>query len=225
MSRHGLRPTTRALTAMALAVGVLAACGDDGSPVSATGGSGGGVSRDARRERCRQPFGDPSTSAYRLPFATGLSYRVIQGYCPENVNWGHHDWLAYDFDMQIGDTVLASRAGRVFAARDRYADGTRRCGEENWIFVEHDDGTAMQYVHLTRAGLLVHEGDSVAQGQPIGLSGDSGCSSGPHLHVALFRDRSDFGATNTIPLNYVNAEGLLDSRNGLRQGLAYEARP
>ena len=65
----------------------------------------------------------------------------------------------------------------------------------------------------------------MVQGQPIGLSGDSGCSSGPHLHVALFKDRTNYGATNTLPLNYRNANGPLDSRNGLVQGQRYEAKP
>ena len=130
---------------------------------------------------------------------------------------------AYDFDMTIGDTVLASRSGTVFAVRDNFDDATRVCGQENWVFVQHADGTAMQYVHLTRRGALVRTGDAVVQGQPIGLSGDSGCSSGPHLHVALFRDRTSFGAANTLPLNYRNAQGMLNSREGLVQGQRYEA--
>jgi murein DD-endopeptidase MepM/ murein hydrolase activator NlpD len=66
-------------------------------------------------------------------------------------------------------------------------------------------------------------GDDVAVGQPIGLSGDSGCSSGPHVHVALFRNRSNFDAGNTLPLNYNNATGPLDSRRGLVQDGSYTA--
>lgn len=178
----------------------------------------------ARTARCTRSFGDPAASSYLLPYAPGRAYRLIQGYCPPNPAWGHHDWLAYDFDLSIGDTVRASRAGRVFAARDPYEDGTRRCGEENWVFIEHADGTAMQYVHFTQDGVLVDVGDDVVAGQPIGLSGDSGCSSGPHLHVTLFRDRTDFGARNSAPLNYRNADGPLDARNGLVQEATYRAR-
>lgn len=177
----------------------------------------------ARTQRCTQSFGDPADSPYQLPFAVGRAYRLIQGYCPQHPAWGHHDWLAYDFDMAIGDTVLASRAGRVFAVRDSFPDATRVCGEENWVFIEHADGTAMMYVHFTRGGALVALGEDVDAGQPIGLSGDSGCSSGPHLHVALFRDRSSFGAANGSPLNYRNAIGPLDARNGLVQGQVYQA--
>jgi hypothetical protein len=55
------------------------------------------------------------------------------------------------FDMQMGDTILASRSGRVLFARDIFADGTRVCGEENLVVIEHADGTVMQYVHVMRA--------------------------------------------------------------------------
>ena len=63
------------------------------------------------------------------------------------------------------------------------------------------------------------------RGQPIGLSGDSGCSSGPHLHVALFRDRTNFDARSSLPLNYRNADGPLDPRQGLVYDALYRATP
>lgn len=178
---------------------------------------------DALMARCMQSFGDPAMSPYVLPFGAGRSYRLIQGYCPPDPTWGHHGWLAYDFDMQIGDTILAARSGTVRFERDGFADGTRVCGEENIVFVEHVDGTVMQYVHLTRGGSLVEAGEAVVQGQPIGLSGDSGCSSGPHLHINLFRNRSNYDEENSIPLNFSNADGPHDARGGLVQGALYTA--
>ena len=173
---------------------------------------------------CNQEFGSPDSSAYRLPFSVGRSYRVIQSYCPANPAWGHHNWFAYDFDMAIGDTVLASRSGTVFAVVEGNANGTDCSGgKENFVFVAHDDGTAMQYVHLTTNGALVSRQERVAQGQPIGLSGNSGCSSGPHLHVALFRSLTNFDRQSTLPFNYRNAVGALDVNHGLLQNGQYTA--
>lgn len=172
---------------------------------------------------CRQSFGDPAASPFVLPFPPGHGYEINQGYCPANPAWGHHRWLAYDFRMPIGDTVVASRAGRVLFVQEGFSDGTRVCGQENFVFIRHGDGTVMQYVHLTTNGALVAPGAQVAQGQPIGLSGDSGCSSGPHLHVALFRDGTDFSRQATLPVNYRNATGPLDERGGLVQGGRYVA--
>ncbi len=172
---------------------------------------------------CGRLFGDPDASAYVLPFPPGRSYEINQGYCPSNPTWGHHRWFAYDFRMPVGDTVVASRAGQVLFVEERWPDGSRICGQENYVYVGHADGTVMQYVHLTTGGALVAPGARVEAGQPLGLSGDSGCSSGPHLHVALFRDGTDFGRKATLPLNYRNADGPLDARGGLVQGARYRA--
>lgn len=200
--------------------GLLACGGGDGdgptTPVPTT-------PDDARTAHCTQQFGDPARSPYHLPFQAGRTYTLFQGYCPGNPNWGHYDNLAYDFDTQIGDTIVASREGVALFVRESFSDGTRICGEENFVFVEHDDGTVMVYVHLTRNGALVEVGDRVEQGQPIGLSGDSGCSSGPHVHTALFKDRTSFDPPNELPLNYSNTDGPVDSRGGLVQGWAYTA--
>lgn len=174
--------------------------------------------------RCTQDFGDPAVSPYGLPFVAGRTYQMFQGYCPPDPTWGHTGWLAYDFDLAIGDTILASREGTVILIEQRWPDSDRVCGHENFVFVEHADGTVFSYVHLTPNGALVREGDRVVPGQPIGLSGDSGCSSGPHLHVALYRDRTSRDKSHTLPLNFHDADGPLDARRGLVQGARYSVR-
>lgn len=199
----------------AIAAAILgAACGTESV-------APGPVDVEPRPARCFQEFGEPDSSAFVLPFGVGKTQRLIQGYCPTNPTWGHYNWLSYDFDTQIGDTITASRGGQVLFVRESFDDGTRVCGQENFVFIEHEDGTVMHYVHLTRDGALVEVGDSVEQGDPIGLSGDSGCSSGPHVHVTLFRDRSSFDKENSLPLNYRDADGPLDSLGGLVQGAEY----
>ena len=174
---------------------------------------------------CASDFGDPATSAYVLPFLVGETQLLQQTYCPPNPAWGHHNWFAYDFDTAIGDTVVASRAGTVLFTQADKLNGTRDCSSNsaNYVFIRHDDGTVMQYVHLTTNGVLVAVGQRVEQGDPIGLSGDSGCSSGPHVHVNLFRDNTDFNRQATLPYNFVNADGPLDANRGLVHQAAYTA--
>lgn len=173
---------------------------------------------------CNQNFGDPDMSEYILPFQEGESYEVNQSYCPTNTTWGHHDWFAYDFDMPFNTNIIASRSGEVIASQDHNPD-VSDCsgGKENWVFILHDDGTVMQYVHLKQNSIVVNKGDLVEQGQYLGLSGNSGCSSGPHTHVALFKDRTNYDRQSTIPLNYKNAEGSLDTNNGLIYKERYKA--
>lgn len=79
-----------------------------------------------------------------------------------------------DIAMAKGDTVRSALAGIV-----------RRIGYEangygNYVVVEHENGMETRYAHLTMS--LVGKGQYVEAGQPIALSGNTGNSTGPHLH-------------------------------------------
>lgn len=150
---------------------------------------------------------------------------MFQGACPADPRWGHNGWIAYDFDLAIGDSVLASREGRVSYTEQRWPDADRVCGHENSVWVVHDDGTVMAYAHLTTDGVRVRVGDRVTAGTLVGLSGDSGCSSGPHLHVVLFRDATNFDKESSRPLNFRNADGPHAANEALVQGGRYTALP
>jgi murein DD-endopeptidase MepM/ murein hydrolase activator NlpD len=175
---------------------------------------------------CDQDFGDPAESEYVLPYPVGETYSVNQSYCPPDPTWGHHNWFAYDFEMPIGTEVVASRDGTVIFTQGTKTDGNRDCSTNsgNYVIVEHDDGTVIHYYHLTKNGDLAAPGDRVHQGQLIALSGDTGCSSGPHLHVSIFRGR-DFTRQYTLPFNFRNASGPLDENRGLVQDASYTAEP
>jgi murein DD-endopeptidase MepM/ murein hydrolase activator NlpD len=53
-----------------------------------------------------------------------------------------------------------------------------------WIRLRHVDGIKSSYAHLSR--LMVKKGETVTAGQVIGISGNSGSSTGPHLHFRIF---------------------------------------
>ncbi len=210
---------------VAVVAAMVFALGCNGGSTAPLGASAAAPVADAAAlARCSQDFGDPSLSPYQLPFEPGRTFTMFQGYCPPDPRWGHNGWLAYDFDLAIGDRIVASREGTVTFVEQRWPDSDRVCGHENSVYILHDDGTVFSYIHLTPNGALVRVGDRVRAGQPIGISGDSGCSSGPHLHVALFKDRSSFNKENTLPLNFHDADGPLDPRRGLVQGARYSVR-
>ncbi|HEX2189361.1 MAG TPA: M23 family metallopeptidase [Longimicrobiaceae bacterium] len=125
-------------------------------------------------------------SEYVLPYPVGQAYRVIQGNCTAAPGASHAAGsafpLAYDFDMAVGTAVTASRGGVVVAVEERFTDGNRVPGEENLVHVRHSDGSIGRYYHLTQGGALVETGAAVQAGDPLGLSGDTGNSRGPHLH-------------------------------------------
>jgi murein DD-endopeptidase MepM/ murein hydrolase activator NlpD len=120
--------------------------------------------------------------------------------------------------MPIGTEIIAAREGTVLLVEESFSDSTRRAGEENYINVRHDDGSIAGYVHLTKNGAFVTVGQRVVQGESIGLSGDTGSSTEPHLHFHV--QRCD--GCPTVPVTFRNTR--LHPR-GLLQGEVYEAEP
>lgn len=81
-----------------------------------------------------------------------------------------------DVKVQIGDTIYAAFDGKVRIVGDE----GRRKGYGKHIAIRHDNGLETIYGHLSKQ--LVTENEYVRSGQPIGLGGNTGRSTGPHLH-------------------------------------------
>lgn len=91
----------------------------------------------------------------------------------------HHQWRAIDIGLPIGTPIYASRAGTVKIANRSGFGG----GYGLYVFIEHSDGSGTMYAHLSQVS--VRPGDKVSQGKQIGESGNTGRSSGPHLHFEI----------------------------------------
>jgi murein DD-endopeptidase MepM/ murein hydrolase activator NlpD len=96
---------------------------------------------------------------------------------------------ALDFAAEIGTQVFAARAGTVMQVEAGFRAGEVASGEArgraNFIRILHDDGSMALYAHLAVDGVQVRVGQQVTAGQRIGLSGNTGFSTGPHLHFAV----------------------------------------
>ena len=155
---------------------------------------------------------------YALPYASGKSYRVLQGY---GSRFSHTGLEAYavDFDMPEGTPVHAARGGVVARVEESHSLGCWEdgCGRHaNFIVVLHSDGTTGEYYHLQQDGALVDVGDRVVRGQKIGLSGNTGHTTMPHLHFAVYR-ATEWGNTQSIPVRFNSADGVvMRPRHGAR---------
>jgi len=168
-------------------------------------------------------FGDPAESLYVLPFPVGDSHVLRQGYCnPTNTHWYQ---FAYDFAMPIGSPIVAARGGTVLRVEEQWPDTDSNPMHLNRVDIVHEDGTLALYAHLMENGVLVEVGNIVIQGQLIAHGGSSAVAI-PLLHFQVYRTqnwRDEMGAD--IPINFRNADGPLDHRNGLIQGETYTALP
>lgn len=87
-----------------------------------------------------------------------------------------------DFAASIGTPILASLSGTVVGAGNTDVGSCRSYGK--WIMVKHANGLSTLYAHLSLINVSV--GQSVNTGQVIGYSGNTGYSTGPHLHFGVY---------------------------------------
>jgi murein DD-endopeptidase MepM/ murein hydrolase activator NlpD len=144
--------------------------------------------------RARQSLGDPRAvhdpeATYRLPFPPGQRHPV--GQAPGGRIRTHTDpgsAHAVDISLPMGTPVLAARDGWVIDNVRYFGDGAPSKAllmRANYVRVLHDDGTWAVYAHLDSFSSDLAPGKRVRAGEPLGRSGNSGYSSGPHLHFVV----------------------------------------
>lgn len=121
-------------------------------------------------------------SGGRLTSGFGTRTATIKGM---STNHGAIDWAT-----PVGTSVVASCGGKVTWAGWKSSYG-------NVIFITHPDGRETRYAHLSK--ILVSAGQYVSQGDKIALSGNTGVSTGPHLHFEM-----RIGGKAVNPLNYIS---------------------
>jgi murein DD-endopeptidase MepM/ murein hydrolase activator NlpD len=129
---------------------------------------------------------------YELPYAPGGKFKVTQGYNGKFSHKGSNQY-ATDWQMPEGTLVCAARAGVVVKVKDSSDKGGGSLAYDrynNFVLIRHDDGTLGHYCHLQKGGCLVKAGQRVATGDAIAHSGNTGFSSGPHLHFSVFKTRN-----------------------------------
>jgi murein DD-endopeptidase MepM/ murein hydrolase activator NlpD len=138
------------------------------------------------------PRARPLDVEYLLPLR-GVAMRVDQGF---GGSFSHNDAqnrYALDLAAPIGTPVVAARDGMVMEVESDFGraglNRERYGGRANLVRLVHDDGAMSVYAHLKADGVLVRIGQRVRAGQQIGLSGNTGFTTGPHLHFAVQANR------------------------------------
>lgn len=159
--------------------------------------------------RLKYSLGDPSGAAmaYQYPFPwRGGPFRLSQGANGQYSHYGPKNRYAMDIAMPEGTPIIAARGGVVIKTENRQTGrGTDPSG--NFVRVLHDDGTMGVYLHLEKGSVSVREGQRVAVGSALALSGNTGNSSGPHLHFVVQRN-TGMGLVS-IPYRFKQPVGAL----------------
>jgi murein DD-endopeptidase MepM/ murein hydrolase activator NlpD len=149
---------------------------------------------------------------YKLPFQKGLNVYVSQGYHGEMSHKGLSAY-AVDFPVPVGTPIYAARDGIVVGS-----EGSSNVGGAsveyrqyaNYVIIEHSDGTMGNYYHLKQGGAVAVIGQKVSKGDLIGYSGNTGYSSGPHLHFSVSKvDPISMRRPMNLPIKMETAQGIV----------------
>lgn len=170
------------------------------------------VIQERRVERVKPPMlvvPKPSyqQQAYRYPLPwRGGPFRLSQG---PNGSFSHTDAksrYAMDIAMPEGTPIIAARSGVVVKTENEQV-GRGNDASGNFVRVRHDDGTEGVYLHLKQGSVSVRVGQRVTVGSSLALSGNTGNSSGPHLHFVV--QRATEAGLVSIPYEFNQPVGAL----------------
>jgi len=166
--------------------------------------------------KCRYIIGSPlanysSTTNYLPPIAPNTTFQISQAFGGSFSHTDEQNKYAVDIAMPIGTPVHAARSGIVVEVEDDfYKGGTDKAysSEANNIRILHDDGSMAIYAHMELEKAQVYPGLEVFAGQLIGYSGNTGFTTGPHLHFAVQINQGM--RLVSVPFAFINQQGLAE---------------
>ena len=143
------------------------------------------------------------------PFAAGDNFLVSQGFNGNRTHESPDSINAIDIVMPVGTPILAAREGVVMDVEEDFnragTDKLEFVDKANHVRILHADGTMALYAHLDLASVRVAPGARVRAGEAIALSGNTGFSTGPHLHFVI---QQNIGMEiRSVPFRFYQAAG------------------
>jgi len=143
---------------------------------------------DAKGRSARSLLMKTPVDGARISSGFGMRFHPVLGYTRMH--------KGVDFAVPVGTPVMAAGSGTVIFE-------ARASGYGNFLRINHGNGYWTGYGHLSRFAAGLHMGSHVRQGQIVAYSGNTGITTGPHLHYEIYRD-----GTQVNPLKVKIATGI-----------------
>ena len=144
-----------------------------------------------------------SKNIYIIPCKEKLVSRIVR---KSTSHKGLYQY-AIDYCLPEGSEVLAAHDGKVVSVEDQSAKGGNDESfkdSANYIGLQHINEEFSEYLHLKKDSAKISVGESVQSGQIIGLSGNTGYSSEPHLHFLVGKKTSTKPGWKSIEITFNN---------------------
>ncbi|WP_333744299.1 M23 family metallopeptidase [Streptomyces ardesiacus] len=188
---------------VALGAGVAAATGTTAASTTTTAASA--VQAQAAAQAKAAKAESAAKTAATKKAATWVDpvkkYTLSASFAQNGGMWAHKH-SGQDFAVPIGTNVVATHGGTVVKAGGNGAGDGPAYG--NAIVIKHGNGTYSQYAHLSKINVKI--GQVVKTGQSIAKSGNTGNSSGPHLHFEI-RTTPNYGSA-VDPVAFLKSKGV-----------------
>jgi len=132
--------------------------------------------------------GKKSTTVYNVPNYNSYYTRPFPNGPRIHQTQGLHGYRnsSVDYGMPVGTPLSAAAGGTVIISKNSGWNG----GYGNYVIIQHPNNTQTVYGHMS--SIVVRVGQTVSQGQLIGYSGNTGNSTGPHLHLEFRGAKNPF---------------------------------
>lgn len=129
---------------------------------------------------------------FRIPFEDNKPHKISQAFGGQLTSHNSPEsQYALDINMPEGTKIIAAKEGTVVDFSFAYTNAVSTDSEQklkaNFVLLEHMDGSLTIYSHLAPKPVALTLGGVVHAGDLIGFSGNTGFSSGPHLHFAVLK--------------------------------------
>lgn len=147
--------------------------------------------------------GEPASIKVTSNFGNKESFRTSKHGGIDIGNAGNGPGVLNIIAVKAGEVIYPVKDSQTTYSDNGYYGNPDGGGFGNYVKIKHSDGTYTVYAHLAQNSITVRAGDVVDQGQVIGKMGNSGSSTGTHLHFEV-RIGSDSNASRVYPLDYVD---------------------
>lgn len=183
-----------------LGAGTAAAADKAGAPALAGAAASVAAQADAQAKAAAQA--EKAAAKKAVAWVDPVdTYRLSATFGTGGSMWAHKH-SGQDFAVPVGTPVKAVHAGTVVKAGPNGGGDGPAYG--NAIVIRHADNTYSQYAHLSRIDVRI--GQTISTDQRIALSGNTGNSSGPHLHFEI-RTTANYGSA-VNPVAFLRTEGV-----------------
>ena len=144
------------------------------------------------------------TPIYYAPFEISKKFIISQGFNGKETHTDAINRYAVDLAMPQGENICAAQTGEVIDLYDGQGWFTTDTQNSNYVRIEHANQQISDYEHLKPGSIKVRVGEKLKARQCFAQVGNTGKTTGPHLHFAVLEEKN--GELISVPFKFIDPQ-------------------